>query len=143
MHYRIKAVEPLEDLRVGVYFHNGEYKIYDVKRMFNKAPIFKQLEDPNLFKQVHVSVGGIALIWNDEIDLSCDSIYENGEEVPCPFKGIMSFRDATDLWGLNESTLRKAVSYGKLKYGQDVFKYGKQWVITEKAMIREYGNIDQ
>ena len=29
------------------------------------------------------------------------------------FDGLMSFKEATDLWGLNESILRKAVSYGK------------------------------
>lgn len=36
--------------------------------------------------------------------------------------------DASELWGLNESTLRKAVSYGKLVNGVDVCKFGKQWV---------------
>lgn len=56
-----------------------------------------------------------------------------------PFKGLMSFKEATDLWGLNESTLRKAVSYGKLIEDVDVKKFGKQWVITIGAMEREYG----
>lgn len=55
------------------------------------------------------------------------------------FDGLMSFREATDKWGLNESTLRKAVSYGKLTEGIDVKKFGKQWLITTNAMIREYG----
>ncbi|HEX3018533.1 MAG TPA: helix-turn-helix domain-containing protein [Caproicibacter sp.] len=57
-----------------------------------------------------------------------------------PFDGLMSFKDATDKWGLNESTLRKAVSYGKLIEGIDVKKFGKQWIITEEAMTRLYGN---
>ncbi len=56
-----------------------------------------------------------------------------------PFEGLLSFRDATDRWGLNESTLRKAIEYGKLQVGADVQKFGKQWVITETAMRREYG----
>lgn len=51
----------------------------------------------------------------------------------------MSFSDATELWGLNESTLRKAIAYGKLINGVDVYKFGKQWVISIEAMIREYG----
>lgn len=58
---------------------------------------------------------------------------------PSPFDGLMSFREATDRWGLNESTLRKAVEYGKLCVGTDVQKFGKQWVITSEAMEREYG----
>lgn len=43
------------------------------------------------------------------------------------------------LWSLNESTLRKAISYGKLIEGVDVCKFGKQWVVSAKAMRREYG----
>ena len=56
-----------------------------------------------------------------------------------PFDGLMSFKEATDAWGLNESTLRKAVAYGKLIDGVDVKKFGKQWIITEEAMERLYG----
>ena len=51
----------------------------------------------------------------------------------------MAFTDATQLWGLNESTLRKAIAYGKLVNGVDACKYGKQWVISTEAMHREYG----
>ena len=57
-----------------------------------------------------------------------------------PFDGLMAFGDATQLWELNESTLRKAISYGKLVSGIDVRKFGKQWVISMAAMRREYGN---
>ena len=55
----------------------------------------------------------------------------------------MAFSDATDIWGLNESTLRKAISYGKLLVGKDVSKFGNQWVITMEAMVREYGEPKQ
>lgn len=55
------------------------------------------------------------------------------------FDGLLSFKEATDTWGLNESTLRKAVSYGKLQEGVDVKKFGKQWIVTIEAMEREYG----
>ena len=56
-----------------------------------------------------------------------------------PFDGLLSFAEATSLWGLNESTLRKAVVYGKLVQDVDCKKFGKQWVVTKEAMIREYG----
>ena len=56
-----------------------------------------------------------------------------------PFEGLLSFKEATDLWGLNESTLRKAVAYGKLKENIDVKKFGKQWIVTKKSIEREYG----
>ena len=58
-----------------------------------------------------------------------------------PFAGLLSFREATEKWNLNESTLRKAISYGKFVTDIDVKKFGKQWLVTERAMIREYGDI--
>lgn len=69
-----------------------------------------------------------------------DSQFPKGEILMNnPFEGLLSFKEATDLWGLNESTLRKAVSYGKLKENIDVKKFGKQWIVTQQAMEREYG----
>ena len=41
-----------------------------------------------------------------------------------PFEGLLSFGEATSLWGLNESTLRKAVAYGKLIPDIDCKKFG-------------------
>lgn len=58
-----------------------------------------------------------------------------------PFKDLLSFKEATDLWGLNESTLRKAVSYKKLIENVDCKKFGKQWIVTRQAMEREYGKL--
>ena len=78
-------------------------------------------------------------MWNDDIDLSCDELRDNGVVVKTPFDGLMAFSDATLIWKLNESTLRKAVSYGKLVNGVDVCKFGKQWVVSIEAMKREYG----
>lgn len=51
----------------------------------------------------------------------------------------MAFSDATTLWALNESTLRKAIAYGKLVDGVGVCKFGKQWIVSMEAMKREYG----
>lgn len=34
-----------------------------------------------LFEQVKVDAGGYGISWNDEIDLSCNELYENGERV--------------------------------------------------------------
>lgn len=72
--------------------------------------------------------------------VSCDELWEHGTQVHTPFDGLIAFSDATELWGLNESTLRKAISYGKLVDGVDVCKFGKQWVVSMDAMQREYGN---
>ena len=95
---------------------------------------------PELFGSVIVDQGGYGIIWNDDIDISCDELWANGEEIDTPFDGLMAFSDATFLWNLNESTLRKAIAYGKLVNGVDVCKFGKQWVVSTEAMKREYGD---
>lgn len=86
-----------------------------------------------------VGQGGYGIVWNDELDLSCDELWENGVEVASPFDGLMSFSDASELWGLSESTLRKAGAYGKIVPRVDARKYGKQWIVNRDAMTREYG----
>ena len=63
----------------------------------------KELEESPLpFYDVEVDVGGYGIVWSDELDLSCDELFENGETVETPFDGLMAFTDATELWGLNE-----------------------------------------
>ena len=140
MFHKVKAVNALPDFRLSVQFSEGVTKIYDVKPLFSKWAPFKVFEDsPELFSCVEVDAGGYGIIWNDDLDLSCNELFENGETVQTPFDGLMAFTDATELWGLNESTLRKAITYGKLINGVDACKYGKQWVISMEAMKREYG----
>lgn len=139
MFHKVKAVVPLPDLRLNVQFSDGTTKLYDVKPLLDRIPAFKALESPELFESVEVDVGGYGVVWNDDLDLSCDELWENGALAETPFDGLMAFSDATELWGLSESTLRKAISYGKLVAGVDARKYGKQWVVSRDAMLREYG----
>ena len=141
MFHKIKSVTPLADHVLSVQFSEGVTKHYDVKPLFERYPMFLPLQkDPELFSSVEVDVGGYGIIWNDDIDIACDELFFNGETVQTPFDGLIAFSDATQLWGLNESTLRKAIAYGKLLNGIDVCKFGKQWVISTHAMRREYGD---
>ena len=140
MFHKVKAVNALPDYMLSVQFAEGVTKIYDVKPLFSVWNSFKALQKCyELFRSVRVDQGGYGIVWNDELDLSCEELFENGETVKTPFDGLMAFTDATEIWGLNESTLRKAISYGKLVNGVDACKYGKQWVISAEAMRREYG----
>ena len=140
MFHKVKAVNALPDYRLCVQFAEGVTKLYDVKPLFTKWEVFKELQRrPELFFGVEVDAGGYGIVWDDCLDLSCDELYANGERVKTPFDGLMAFTDATRLWGLNESTLRKAISYGKLVNGVDACKFGKQWVVSIEAMEREYG----
>lgn len=139
MFHKIKNVFPLEDYKLLVQFCVGVTKIYDVKPLFEWRAVFKKLKEDELFYGAYVDTGGYGVVWNDEIDIACDELWAKGEEIKTPFDGLISMGDATSIWGLNESTLRKAIAYGKLKNGIDVCKYGKQWVVSIDSMIREYG----
>lgn len=140
MFHKIKSVTAMPDFILCVQFSEGVTKHYDLKPLFDKYPMFAPLrEHPELYHSVTVDVGGYGIIWNDDIDIACDELYFTGVSVKTPFDGLIAFSDATQIWGLNESTLRKAIAYGKLINGQDVCKFGKQWVISSEAMNREYG----
>lgn len=141
MFHKVKSVTAEDNLKLLVQFAAGITKRYDVAPLLDKWPAFCALRDvPGLFESVQVDAGGYGVSWNDDIDLACDELWDRGEVVKTPFDGFIAFGDATSLWGLNESTLRKAITYGKLINGLDVQKFGKQWVITKEAMYREYGN---
>lgn len=140
MFHKIKAVLARDNFQLVVQFCEGVTKCYDVRQLFSSFEAFRAFQaTPGLFDCVQVDAGGYGISWNDDLDIACDELWENGELVHTPFDGLLSFGDATALWGLSESTLRKAVSYGKFVNGVDVQKFGKQWVVTEQAMRREYG----
>ena len=143
MFHKIRSVTPLDDYILRVEFCEGITKLYDVKQLFSVFEVFNKLKDYNLFSKVKVDKGGYAVIWNKEIDLACDDLFYDGKVVKSKFDGLIAARDATEIWGLNESTLRKAIQYGKLKRGIDVSKMGNQWIISVEAMVREYGEPKQ
>lgn len=79
MFYKVSAVKPLPGYKLLVDFVNGKRKEYDVNPLFNRWAVFKELiNTKGLFENVKVDVGGYGIIWNDDIDLSCNELYENG-----------------------------------------------------------------
>ncbi|MCI5955555.1 MAG: DUF2442 domain-containing protein [Clostridiales bacterium] len=79
MFYYVEAVRPLADLWLGVRFCNGVEKRYDVKPLLKQWKPFEALAGvEGLFEQVKVDQGGYGISWNDEIDLSCNELWEGG-----------------------------------------------------------------
>ena len=76
---KIKAVKPLPQYNLLVTFQNNEKKKYDVGPLIKKRAAFKMLGIVKyLFEQVKVDQGGYGVVWNDEIDLACEQLYEKG-----------------------------------------------------------------
>ena len=74
MFYKVQKVKPLPKY--------GLLVSYNVKPLLKKWEPFKALESTKgLFNQVKVDSGGYGISWNDEIDLSCNELYENGAKI--------------------------------------------------------------
>lgn len=81
MFYKIKKVEPLDNFILYVTFQNDVKKYYDLKLLFDKWQEFKILQDNiKLFFNVKVDNGGYGVSWNEELDLSCNELWENGKD---------------------------------------------------------------
>ena len=78
MFYKIKEVEPLPDFNLLVHFTK---KKYDVKPLFDKWQSFQMLNLPKLFDCVRVDNGGYGIVWNDELDLSANELWDNGKTI--------------------------------------------------------------
>lgn len=57
------------------------------------------------------------------------------------FDGLISLKEASDMFKKGESTLKEAIQRGKFKEGIDAKKFGKQWILDIEALEREYGKI--
>ena len=80
--HRVKNITPLQDKILLAEFEDGTRKYYDTKPLKGRIPVFSMLDYvTGLFEQVHVDVGGYGIMWNDEIDLSCNELYYNGEDI--------------------------------------------------------------
>lgn len=140
VEYPIRTLTLVKDYEVIAHFKNGDVKRYDFRKIIDQlAPLRILAEDYELFRKIHLSAGGYSIIWNDDLDLEAEELWYDGEDVDSPFRDLMAFRDAEETWGLKPSALRKAVQYKRFTVGEDVMHFGKQWVVTKKAMEREYG----
>ncbi len=79
MFVKISSVATLPDYVLLVGFTSGEYKQFDLKPLIAKYAAFASLTQiPGLYEQVKIDVGGYGLVWNDDLDLAADGIYEKG-----------------------------------------------------------------
>lgn len=79
MFVKITSVAALPDYMLLVGFSTGEFKQFDLKPLINKYPPFKSLvEVEGLYGQVKIDIGGYGLVWNDDLDISANGIYEKG-----------------------------------------------------------------
>ena len=78
----IKAIKLVlkEGTTFDLYFNDGLVKRYDILSLSDKFPQLNALKDRNLFKKGFL-MGWSGVVWNDELDVDCETVYEEGEDV--------------------------------------------------------------
>ena len=85
MFHRIESVEALPNFGLSVRFLAGPEKIYDIRPIMETHEAFRAFRlTRGLFEQAKVAAGGYGVYWNDDIDISCNELYENGKSMSGP-----------------------------------------------------------
>ena len=80
MFHKAINLEFKEGTALEVTFQNGDVRRYDMSALFSKYPQLRALEDRELFISGKLA-GMLGIIWNDDLDISVETIYECGELV--------------------------------------------------------------
>lgn len=74
----IKAITANDDWSLDVAFDDGSHRRFDVKPLLD-TEAFTELKNIGLFKRVHN--GGYFVEWDNEADLSADTLYLEGKSI--------------------------------------------------------------
>ena len=79
---RITQIDLLADLKMRVRFDDGKVVLYDVAEDVRDIPSYAPLEtQTGLFAQARLDSSRTCIVWNDDIDLPSDAVYEYGREL--------------------------------------------------------------
>ena len=78
-HKAIKLVLK-EGTSLELTFQDGEVKAYDMAVLFSKYPQLEALKNRKLFLSGKL-MGSYGIIWNDDLDIEAETIYEDGVTV--------------------------------------------------------------
>ena len=103
-------------------FQDGSVKRYDMAVLFEKYPQLAALRDRALFTSGRL-LGAYGIVWNDELDIEAETIYEDGElirtEKPAAFTMVgnavaavrarkgLSQKELSELTGIDQSDLSR------------------------------------
>jgi hypothetical protein len=74
----VVQVKAQPDYFLEAVFADGERRRFDMKPYLS-YPAFSELKEANCFMKAHVAYGTV--VWNDEVDLSPDTLYLCGEKI--------------------------------------------------------------
>lgn len=77
---KLIKVEPLDPLKLRLYYETGEVKLFDVTP-YATGSWYGQLRDKNYFRTVKMLPGGIGIEWPEGQDIAPHELYENSISV--------------------------------------------------------------
>lgn len=80
MFHKAIDLKMLEGTALEVTFQDGIVKRYDMSTLFPKYPQLKALKDRSLFLSGKL-MGAYGIVWNDDLDLEVETVYEDGKTV--------------------------------------------------------------
>ena len=80
MFHKAIDLKLLEGTAMEVTFQNGVVKHYDMRVLFPKYPQLRALKERSLFLNGRL-VGAYGIMWNDDLDIEVETIYEDGETI--------------------------------------------------------------
>ena len=81
MFHKATELKYLEGTAMEVTFQDGKVKRYDMALLFGKYPQLQALTDRSLFLSGKL-MGAYGILWNDDLDIETETIYEDGITVP-------------------------------------------------------------
>lgn len=122
MFHKAINLEFKEGTVLEVTFRDGKVMSYDVKKLFKKYPQMKVLKERELFVSGAL-MGGYGIIWNDELDLEVETVYNDGKLIRTVEVGLgpivgdavayaraergLSQKELSQLTGIDQSDLSK------------------------------------
>ena len=76
-----------EGTTFDLYFLDGVVKRYDILSLADKFPQLNALKDRELFLKGRL-LGWSGVYWNDDLDIECDTVYEEGIDVSKEYDDI-------------------------------------------------------
>ena len=77
-----------EGTTFDLYFNDCRVKRYDILSLADKFPQLLDLKDRKLFLKGHL-LGWSGVVWNDELDIDCDTVYEEGIDVTDEYDDVI------------------------------------------------------
>lgn len=77
----VTKVEPTPDYKLILNFSDGSTRIFDFNPLLD-TKIFEPLKNPVLFSKAKIECGTV--VWNDDLDISPEHLYENSTIIDSP-----------------------------------------------------------